>query len=103
MPDGGVLLDVREHDEWAAGRAPHAVHIPMNEVPGRLDEVTAAAGDARVHVVCRSGGRSAQVAAYLNQAGYEAVNVEGGMRDWANAGRVMTSESADPDEQPRVI
>lgn len=99
VPDDGVLLDVREDDEWSAGRAPQAVHVPMNEVPGRLDEVTGHAGADRVHVVCRSGGRSARVAAYLNQAGFDAVNVEGGMQDWAAAGRAMTAEAG---QQPRV-
>jgi len=39
VPADAVLLDVRENDEWAAGRAPGAVHVPMTEIAQRLDEV----------------------------------------------------------------
>lgn len=90
---GAVLLDVRENDEWAAGHAPAAVHIPMSEIPQRLDELSRAFPDRAVHVVCRSGGRSARVTAYLKQVGWDAVNVDGGMRAWAAAGRPMVAES----------
>lgn len=93
MPGDVVLLDVRENDEWVAGHAPEAVHVPMGQVPQRLDELATAFPHRPVHVVCRSGGRSARVTAYLTQAGWDAVNVEGGMRAWAAAGRPMVAES----------
>jgi rhodanese-related sulfurtransferase len=94
LPEGAVLLDVRENHEWTAGHAPHAVHVPMGQVPQRLDELTTTFPDRSVHVVCRSGGRSAQVTAYLTQAGWTAVNVEGGMCAWAAANRPMVAECA---------
>lgn len=100
VPDDAVLLDVREDDEWAAGHAPQAVHVPMNDVPARLDRISSAAGDGRLHVICRSGGRSAQVTAYLAQAGWNAVNVDGGMNAWATSARPMVAETGD---EPRVI
>ncbi len=100
VPDDAVLLDVREGDEWAAGHAPQAVHVPMNDVPARLDQISSAAGDARLHVICRSGGRSAQVTAYLAQAGWEAVNVDGGMKAWMASARPMVAETGG---DPRVI
>jgi rhodanese-related sulfurtransferase len=100
VPDSAVLLDVRENDEWVAGHAPAAVHVPMGEVQQRLDELSSTLPDRPVHVVCRSGGRSARVTAYLVQAGWEAVNVEGGMRAWAAAGRPMVAES---DAPPQVV
>jgi rhodanese-related sulfurtransferase len=50
--------------------------------------------------VCRSGARSARVTAYLIQAGWDAVNVDGGMRAWAAAGRPMVTDSNAP---PRVV
>ena len=78
-----LLLDVREDDEWAAGHAPGAVHVPMHEVPGRMEELP---GDRPVAVICRMGGRSAQVAAYLLAQGRDAVNVDGGMQAWQAAG-----------------
>ncbi|HYZ38367.1 MAG TPA: rhodanese-like domain-containing protein [Pseudonocardiaceae bacterium] len=100
VPTGAVLLDVREDDEWAAGHAPDAVHVPIGQVVARLDEIADALPDRPVRVVCRSGGRSARVAAYLRQAGWDAVNVHGGMRAWAAAGRPMVADSNAP---PRVI
>jgi rhodanese-related sulfurtransferase len=100
LPAGAVLLDVREDDEWAAGHAPDAVHVPMGQVVARLDEIAAALPDRPVRVVCRSGGRSARVTAYLKQAGWDVVNVDGGMRAWAAAGRPMVTDS---NAAPRVL
>ena len=92
-PDA-YLLDVREPDEWAAGHAPDAHHMPMMEVPARMAEVPT---DADVVVVCRSGGRSGQVVSYLMGNGWDNVrNLEGGMQSWAAAGRDMVSESGQP-------
>lgn len=96
--DGSALLDVREPDEWTAGHAPGAQHVPMAEVPQRLDELPEV---DQLYVICRSGGRSAKVAAYLNANGWDAVNVAGGMGGWAASGRVMTSEN--PDAEPHVL
>lgn len=93
LPADTVLLDVREDDEWAAGHAPAAVHVPMGQVVQRLDEIAVALPDRPVRVVCRSGARSARVTAYLIQAGWDAVNVDGGMRAWAAAGRPMVADS----------
>lgn len=97
VPENAFLLDVRENDEWAAGHAPGAVHIPLGTLGDRAAEVPQ---DQKVYVVCRSGGRSAQAAMALNQAGWDAVNVAGGMQDWAGSQRHMES---DGDEDPRVI
>jgi len=88
VPADGLLLDVRENDEWAAGHAEGALHIPMSEFVGRIGELTERAGEGeQVYVVCRSGGRSAQVTQYLLQQGLDAVNVAGGMLAWTAAGR----------------
>jgi rhodanese-related sulfurtransferase len=90
VPPDAFLLDVREDDEWTAGHAPGAVHLPMMQIPARTDELPT---DRDVVVVCRVGGRSAQVVAYLRQNGVErAINLDGGMADWAAAGRPMVSE-----------
>jgi rhodanese-related sulfurtransferase len=88
------LLDVREPDEWAAGHAPDAHHLPMMEVPARIAEVPT---DTEVVVVCRSGGRSSQVVSYLLGNGWDNVsNLEGGMQSWAAAGRDVVSENGQP-------
>jgi rhodanese-related sulfurtransferase len=87
---GAYLLDVREPDEWAAGHAPGAHHLPMMEIPARMSEVPT---DVDVVVVCRSGGRSGQVVSYLVGNGWDNVrNLDGGMRSWAATGRDMVSE-----------
>jgi rhodanese-related sulfurtransferase len=90
VPADAILLDVRENDEWAAGHADGAVHIPMGEVVGRLSEVPEG---GRIHVVCRVGGRSAQVTQYLIAQGMDAVNVNGGMLDWEASGRPVVDGS----------
>lgn len=86
VPQDAYLLDVREQYEWDAGHAPAAVHIPMGQLGDRAGEVPR---DQEVFVICRSGARSAQVTVALNQAGWLAKNVDGGMKDWAQAGRPM--------------
>jgi rhodanese-related sulfurtransferase len=94
VDENAFVLDVREPDEWAAGHAPGAHHIPMMEVPARLAEVPE---DADVVVVCRSGGRSGQVVGYLMNHGWDNLrNLDGGMRAWAAAGRDMVSEDGQP-------
>ena len=96
-PAGAAVLDVREHVEWAHGHIEGALHIPL----------TGAAGPARRRarrqqdlVVCKVGGRSAQAVAYLRRAGPRRVNLDGGMLDWAGAGRPHGQRADGP---PRVV
>ena len=76
-----LLLDVREDDEWEAGHARGAVHMPL----GCLDPAVVQA-DVPVVAVCRSGNRSGRAAAVLAQGGIDVVNMAGGMTAWAAAG-----------------
>jgi rhodanese-related sulfurtransferase len=92
LPQGLVVLDVREPVEWAYGHVAGSVHIPMAEVPTRLEEVP----DGQVLVVCKVGARSARVAGYLVQQGRDAVNLDGGLLDWQAAGRTLVSETGQP-------
>ncbi|MCF3166110.1 rhodanese-like domain-containing protein [Streptomyces californicus] len=97
VPSDGFVLDVRENDEWAAGHVEGALHIPMSDFVSRFGELTEAAEDGRrVHVMCRVGGRSAQVTQYLVQQGIDAVNIDGGMQAWDAAGRPMTTDNGTP-------
>lgn len=96
VPADGFLLDVREDDEWAAGHAEGALHIPMSDFVARFGEVPEQAGDQRVFVLCRVGGRSAQVTQYLLQQGIDAVNVDGGMLGWEAAGRPLAGGAGEP-------
>ncbi|MFD3325355.1 rhodanese-like domain-containing protein [Streptomyces sp. NPDC058701] len=97
VPSEGFVLDVREDDEWAAGHVEGALHIPMSDFVNRFGELTQAAPDgARVHVMCRVGGRSAQVTQYLVRQGIDAVNIDGGMQAWDGAGRPMVTDNGNP-------
>src|SRR4051794_16576008 len=78
VAEGWMLLDVRTNDEWAGGRIAGSVHIPMDQLMQRLDEV-----QYRVVCVCAVGARSARVAQFLNAQGREAVNLDGGIYAWA--------------------
>ncbi len=89
VPADAALLDVREADEWNAGHAPGARHLPMSELTTRMGEVPA---DDPLYVVCRSGGRSARVVQYLAAQGHPALNVDGGMQQWAAGGRPVVAE-----------
>lgn len=86
VAEGWMLLDVRTDDEWAAGRIAGSVHIPMDQLMQRLDEL-----DERVVCVCAVGARSARVAQFLNAQGREAVNLDGGLYAWEGSGLPVES------------
>jgi rhodanese-related sulfurtransferase len=97
VPSDGLVLDVREADEWRAGHVDGALHVPMSDFVARFGEVTDAVADGRrAFVMCRVGGRSAQVTQYLVQQGLDAVNIDGGMLAWEGAGRPMVTEDGSP-------
>jgi rhodanese-related sulfurtransferase len=81
VAEGWMLLDVRTDGEWSEARIPGSVHIAMDQLTSRLDEVA-----DRVVCVCAVGARSARVAQFLNAQGYEAVNLDGGIYAWADNG-----------------
>lgn len=92
-----TVLDVREDYEWDAGHIEGALHIPVDQIPARLDELDP---DDDVHVICRTGGRSFRVTEWLVANGYSAVNVSGGMDAWVEASKPMVSETGN---EPRVL
>jgi rhodanese-related sulfurtransferase len=93
LPADAVILDVREDDEWAAGHVAGATHVPLGDVPQRLGELPDA---DPLYVICRSGNRSGRAVAWLGQQGFDSVNVAGGMRAWAAAGRPMVADTGVP-------
>ncbi|RCK69253.1 rhodanese-like domain-containing protein [Desertihabitans brevis] len=93
IPEDAHLVDVREDDEWAAGHAERAQHLPVTELAERYGELPA---EEQLYVICRSGGRSARAVAWLNQSGYTAVNVAGGMGEWQARGLPLVGDSDDP-------
>lgn len=91
--EGAVLLDVREQEEWDAGHAPAARHVPMSTISGRAADIPT---DALIVCVCRSGGRSAAVTEALLNGGWNAVNLEGGMQAWHAAGLPVVDDGGRP-------
>jgi rhodanese-related sulfurtransferase len=75
-----TLLDVREEWELGVASVPDVIHIPMGEVADRLGELDRS---REVVVLCRSGRRSLQVANFLQQNGFQAVNLAGGILAWS--------------------
>jgi rhodanese-related sulfurtransferase len=75
-----TLLDVREAWELNVASVPGIVHIPMGEVAERVGEIDRS---REVVVMCRSGRRSLEVAKYLQQNGFRAVNLAGGILAWS--------------------
>jgi adenylyltransferase/sulfurtransferase len=75
-----TLLDVREPWELDVASVPGVLHIPMGEVPERVAEIDRT---RQVAVLCRSGRRSLEVAKYLQQNGFDAVNLAGGILAWS--------------------
>jgi rhodanese-related sulfurtransferase len=78
-----VLLDVRELMELEMAAVAGALHIPMAEVPARLQEVDQ---NKTIICMCHAGGRSAQVAGYMAGQGYTDVkNLSGGIDAWSTS------------------
>ncbi len=96
LPEGLVVLDVREQGEFDAGHVAGALHVPLMDLPDRVGELPM----EQVLVVCKVGGRSAQATGWLAQQGYDAVNLDGGMLEWDAAGRPMVSENG---TAPQVV
>jgi len=85
LQKGGVrLVDVRTDAEVAQGKIPQGEPLPLHLIPLRLAEMDK---NAATVFYCRSGGRSAQAAAFVAANGFTDVyNLQGGIIAWANAG-----------------
>ena len=79
--DKPLLLDVREPWEWQTARIEGAQHIPMREIPARAGELDK---EREVVAICHHGGRSQQVAMFLEKNGFAKIhNLQGGVDAWA--------------------
>ena len=92
LPEEVAVLDVREPVEWHYGHIEGSVHVPLMELPARLAEVP----EGQVVVVCKVGARSARATAWLAQQGHDVANLDGGLVEWAGAGRPMVSDTGAP-------
>ncbi|MDI2589428.1 rhodanese-like domain-containing protein [Psychrobacillus sp. NEAU-3TGS] len=81
MNEGKLLniIDVREVDEVADGKIPGAINIPLGLVEFRMHELDKS---NEYIMVCRSGGRSGRATEFLEEQGYNVINMQGGMLSW---------------------
>ena len=90
--DDALVLDVREDKEYAAGHIPKAKHIPLGQLPNRLQELDKFKSKP-ILVTCRSGQRSARACGILKKAGFETVyNQAGGILAWERANLPVTQK-----------
>ena len=82
----GLLVDVREPDEYVAGHVPGAVLIPIGQLANRMRELDKS---SPVFVICASGNRSSAMTDLLRAAGFDAASVAGGTGAWARSGRPL--------------
>ncbi|MEM7249417.1 MAG: MBL fold metallo-hydrolase [Acidobacteriota bacterium] len=81
------VLDVRGPGEVAEGAIAGSLHVPLVELPARLEEVAATLGEQPTVVTCGSGYRSAIACSLLRQAGVSSVaELAGGHAAWLAAG-----------------
>jgi rhodanese-related sulfurtransferase len=78
-----VLVDVREPSELRGGRVRGAVNIPLGQLRARVHELERG---RQIGFLCHSGARSSRATAIAIKAGYDAVNVRGGVIAWTRAG-----------------
>lgn len=75
------LLDVREEYEFEFAHIQGSIHIPLSQIPQRINEVD---GDSECIVICHHGIRSQQAATYLDSSGFSQVyNLSGGIDAWS--------------------
>ena len=78
-----LVLDVREEWELQLARIPDVVHLPMNQIPARLAELSP---ETETIVMCHAGGRSMRVAHFLANQGFSNVaNLTGGIAAWSQS------------------
>ncbi len=96
----GLLVDVREPEEYLAGHVPGALNVPQADLASRLEELPR---DQRLVVICQAGMRSLRAAQFLRQAGFaDIATVTGGMSAWLGAGRATVTGEM-PVKLPRVV
>lgn len=84
LRSGATMLDIRENNEWNAGHAPGAVHVPVKNVASQA--LKRLPKGRPVIVTCRTGARSRGATRILREKGVDAINLSGGMAAWESAG-----------------
>ena len=74
------LVDVREKEERVMASIKGSIHVPMMAIPHQLELFNK---DVPIYLFCHSGVRSAQACLYLEQQGFDSVNIIGGIHAWS--------------------
>jgi len=78
-----LVVDVREDWELQLARIPDVLHVPMSQIPARLQELPR---DGEVILMCHAGGRSTRVAHFLANQGFtDVANLSGGISAWSQS------------------
>ena len=86
LHDGAPLIDVREPGEYEEFHVPEAHLVPLMTVPDSVEQIRVIADGKPLYVICAAGGRSNRAAAFLQQQGFDAINVMGGSNEWLQRG-----------------
>lgn len=90
LDEGAVLVDVRTSQEWNAGHAPAARHIPLDNLDRRTGNLS---DGTPVVTICKSGMRSARAARMLATQGHTVASVRGGMFAWQQSGGKVVAKN----------
>jgi rhodanese-related sulfurtransferase len=96
----GLAVDVRSEEEWSQGHVPGATHLPDGDSESAEGENLPEEG-ARLVVIAKNGKLAREAASRLAGQGYDAVAVDGGMKDWVSE-NFRTQPTADPDEDTEL-
>jgi rhodanese-related sulfurtransferase len=84
VAEGAQLIDIRQDYEWEAGHIDGAVHIPMEQLPARIESIDR---ERPIVFQCRSGSRSAFATQIFRESGFDAYNLAGGLQAWVAENR----------------
>ena len=87
--DGLLLMNVREPWEFSQGHIAGSKLIPLDQLSGQLARLPK---DKTLVAVCRTGNRSSVATSILSRAGYQVLNLKGGVVDWTRSGLPLSAQ-----------
>ena len=75
------FIDVRTDDEYDSGHIPNSMHIPLHQIQDRMSEIDSLK-NKNIIAYCRSGARSSKATKILVKAGFDVLNLSGGVLSW---------------------
>lgn len=78
----GIIVDVRDRDDFAASHIPMAINLPLDDI--QQEKVSLPKGKIII-LYCENGGKSAMAARILAEKGYRVINTIGGLKEYKGA------------------